>query len=171
MKLSAKIISALICSIVYGQEVFQFEYEEGEICTQGCTEPPVKEDDQSFEESFTNLSKWLKDLGGELNKVKINEIEPGNREMIATEDITTGDLIAFIPDEMLLTFLDAHSKSPTSQEFAEDGMYDKIPKKERDMMPMVLYLMEQRKKSDSIWKDYIGALPKDMSNHPIFYDD
>ena len=77
-----------------------------------------------------------------MNKVKINEIEPDNREMIATEDITTGDLIAFIPDEMLLTFVDAHSKSQTSQEFAESGLYDKIPKKERDMMPMVLYLME-----------------------------
>ena len=54
-----------------------------------------------------------------MNKVKVNEVEPGNNEMIATEDITTGDLIAFIPDEMILTFTAAHTNSEASNHFAE----------------------------------------------------
>ena len=49
--------------------------------------------------------------GGEINKVDVKEFEPGNNEMIATEDITQGDLIAFIPDDMLLTITEAKTKA------------------------------------------------------------
>ena len=31
-------------------------------------------------------------------------MDEGNREMIASENISTGDLIAFIPEEMILKF-------------------------------------------------------------------
>ena len=113
--------------------------------------------------------KQLTELGGELNKVKLNEVEPGNNEMIATEDIATGDLIAFIPDQMVLTFADAKIQSTASNLFEEKKIYDLLPAKERDFIPMVLYIVEQRKNSDSVWKDYLGVLPKDMSEHPVFY--
>ena len=81
-------------------------------------------------------------MGGELNKVKLNEVEPGNNEMIATEDIATGDLIAFIPDQMVLTFADAKIQSTASNLFEEKKIYDLLPAKERDFIPMVLYIVE-----------------------------
>ena len=42
----------------------------------------------------------------------MHEIEPGNNEMRAAGDIKEGDLVAFIPSEMLLTVKHAKETSP-----------------------------------------------------------
>ena len=96
MKFAAKIISALLYGAVLADQVFEPETQE-----------VVSEVSESFQKSlvdFDRLYAKLNELGGELNKVKLNEVDEGNREMIASENISTGDLIAFIPEEMILKF-------------------------------------------------------------------
>ena len=35
--------------------------------------------------------------------------------------------------------------------------------------PLAIYVMEQRRDPESPWKDYLETLPKDFTNHPIFW--
>ena len=96
MKFAAKIISVLLYGAALADQVFEPETQEA-----------VQEVSESFKKSlvdFDRLYAKLSELGGELNKVKLNEVDEGNREMIASENISTGDLIAFIPEEMILKF-------------------------------------------------------------------
>ena len=96
MKFAAKIISALLYGAALADQVFEPETQE-----------VVSEVSESFQKSlvdFDRLYAKLNELGGELNKVKLNDVDEGNREMIASENISTGDLIAFIPEEMILKF-------------------------------------------------------------------
>ena len=41
--------------------------------------------------------------------------------------------------------------------------------KDREIVPLVLYIMEERRNPDSKWANYFSVLPEDMSVHPIFY--
>ena len=75
---------------------------------------------------MANLYKWLHELGGELNKVKVSEFEPGNNEMIATENISQGDLIAYIPDAMIMTNSEAKSNSKGFTAIKELGIEERI---------------------------------------------
>ena len=96
MKFAAKIISALLYGAALADQVFKPETQE--------SVPEVSESFQKSLADFDKLYAKLSELGGELNKVKLNEFDEGNREMIASENISTGDLIAFIPEEMILKF-------------------------------------------------------------------
>ena len=90
--------------------------------------------------------------------------------MIASENIRTGDLIAFIPEEMVLKF-DAANEAKAVNLLKENDIYDKLSEKERDVVAMALYLQEQSGDSESKWKEYLDILPTDVSNFPIFYDE
>ena len=46
-------------------------------------------------------------LGGKLNNVTVKEIGPGNNGVFATEDIKSGDLVMYIPREMIITLDEA----------------------------------------------------------------
>ena len=35
----------------------------------------------------------------------------------------------------------------------------------------ILFLMEERHKPDSYWKDYIGTFPEEFSSYPTFFTD
>ena len=114
-----------------------------------------------------NLQKWLLSVGGELNKVMIHEFEPGNNEYVATDDITEGELIGYIPREMFLTFEDAKRLSTNTRILREKNLLEYITSS--TYIPLVLYIMEERRNSASVWKDWLGILPKDWSEQVIFY--
>jgi hypothetical protein len=59
----------------------------------------------------------------------LNEADEGNREMIASENISTGDLIAFIPEEMILKF-DASNSAKVVGLLKENDIYDKLSDKD-----------------------------------------
>ena len=42
-------------------------------------------------------------FGGEINKLKLYEFWPGNNGLVATENIAKGELLVYIPREMLIT--------------------------------------------------------------------
>ena len=41
--------------------------------------------------------------------------------------------------------------------------------KSTEFIPLVLYIMEERRNPESKHKDWLGILPKDWSEQPIFY--
>ena len=44
-----------------------------------------------------------------------------------------------------------------------------LPVKDREIVPLVVYIMEERRNPESKWANYFSVLPKDMSGHPIFF--
>ena len=90
--------------------------------------------------------------------------------MIASENISAGDLIAYIPEEMILNFETAHSSKAVTQ-LKEQEILEKLSDKDREIIVMALYLMEESRNPESKLKDYLEILPTDVSNFPIFYDD
>ena len=163
MKFAAKIISALLYGAVIADQVFQPETQE----------EAAPEMSESFVKSLADLERLkgkLSEFGGELNKVKLNEFDVGNREMIASENISAGDLIAYIPEEMILNFETAHSSKAVTQ-LKEQEILEKLSDKDREIIVMALYLMEESRNPESKLKDYLEILPTDVSNFPIFYDD
>ena len=163
MKFAAKIISALLYGAVIADQVFQPETQE----------EAAPEMSESFGKSLADLERLkgkLSEVGGELNKVKLNEFDVGNREMIASENISAGDLIAYIPEEMILNFETAHSSKAVTQ-LKEQEILEKLSDKDREIIVMALYLMEESRNPESKLKDYLEILPTDVSNFPIFYDD
>ena len=163
MKFAAKIISALLYGAVIADQVFQPETQE----------EAAPEMSESFVKSLADLERLkakLSEFGGELNKVKLNEFDVGNREMIASENISVGDLIAYIPEEMILNFETAHSSKAVTQ-LKEQEILEKLSNKDRDIIVMALYLMEESRNPESKLKDYLEILPTDVSNFPIFYNE
>ena len=161
MKFAAKIISALLYGAAIADQVFEPEAQE-----------QLPEVSESFTKSladFDRLLAKLNELGGELHKVKLSEVDVGNREMVASENISAGDLIAYIPEDMILDFQEAHSSKAVTQ-LKENEVYEKLSEKDRDSIALALYLIEQGKESESKWKEYLEILPTDVSNFPLFYE-
>ena len=64
---------------------------------------PYFQKSSAFDGHLLMMSKWLEELGGELNKAWMHEFSPTNKGMVATDNIKEGELIAFIPRSMLVT--------------------------------------------------------------------
>ena len=84
----------------------------------------VHERGAEFTDHLKLMRDWHASTGGILTKVEMYEIEPGNNEMRASEDIKEGDLLAFIPEEMLLTVKHARENSPNVQILREKDLLD-----------------------------------------------
>ena len=41
----------------------------------------------------------------------------------------------------------------------------------KELLPLMLYIMEEHHNPKSKWKGYLETLPKEWSNHPMFYTD
>ena len=61
-----------------------------------------------------------------MNKVIIHEFEPGNNELVASEDIKQGDVIGYIPEEMFLTFDHAKRHSTNADQLRKNGILEQI---------------------------------------------
>ena len=97
----------------------------------------------------------------------ISEFLPGNNEYVATEDIKKGDMVGYIPREMFLTFDEAKKMSTNAQYLRQRNLLDQMISTE--YIPLVLYIMEERRNPNSKHKDWLGILPKDWSEQVIFY--
>ena len=98
------------------------------------------------------------------------EIAPGNNEMRASEDIKEGDLLAFIPESMLLTVAHAKANSPNVQILREKDLLDKM-ESPGPIVPLALYFLEERRNPDSKWLHYFETLPKEWDTQMIFMNE
>ena len=96
-----------------------------------------------------------------MKKVDMQELGLGNNGLVATEDIKVDELIGFFPTE---TFL--------SQTLVmESDLVKQIPEMPVNTVYVkkAVFLMEERRKPDSPWLDYIQSMPNDWSSFPLFY--
>lgn len=114
-----------------------------------------------------NLREWHISSGGLLDSIFLHE-ESGEMEMIAHEDIEKGDIVAFIPETMFLTVKGAFENSPIVKRMDHMQITEKL-KTPAGVAPLAIYVMEQRRDPESPWKDYLETMPKEFTNHPIFW--
>ena len=77
--------------------------------------------------------------------------------MVATIDIAKNDFILFVPLDYIVNY-DVVKQSEIFQLLKENGTADKLVKPEQKSY--ILYLMEQKRKPDSMWKHMLELWPK-----------
>ena len=118
------------------------------------------------------MFEWHKSVGGKLDKVYMHSIpgENDNNEMRASEAIKMDELVAFIPEEMLLSVTHARENSEMARILIEKGISEQF-QSIGPLVPLVLFFLEDRKNPESKWKDYYATLPRDWSTQLIFFSD
>ena len=99
----------------------------------------------------------------------MKEFGPGNNGIFATKDIKEGELIMYIPREMILT-LDEAQHSKTFEKLVEKKALGKLELSQSNLM-FKLFMMEERRNPDSMWAHYLAVVPNDWSAFPPLYSD
>ena len=77
--------------------------------------------DKNANDHYQSMLEWLWREGGELNKMELREISPGNKGMFATENIKEGETILYVPRPMLMTYEDIR-EAPTAKYLRENKL-------------------------------------------------
>lgn len=115
------------------------------------------------------LENQILGVGGQLNKISVKEVGPGSNGVFATENIKEGETIMFIPREMMITLEEAEH-SPTFGKLAKRGVLQKLELPQSDLM-FKLFLMEERRNTESKWASYLETMPYDWSQFTSLYSD
>ena len=86
------------------------------------------------------LENQILEAGGQLNKITVKEVGPGNSGVFATGDIKEGDIVMFIPREMIITLEEAEH-SPTFEKLVKKNVLQRLGLPQSDLM-FKLFLME-----------------------------
>ena len=109
--------------------------------------------------------------GGEINKIKIHEFEPGNNGVVSTEEIKQGEIVIYVPHSVLIKKQDAE-KSDIVQDLYRYGLA-KPQDTKHDRLLLQLLIMEELKKQSTASKmqHYIQMVHTDWSNFPILFNE
>ncbi|KAI8990213.1 hypothetical protein BDB01DRAFT_780451 [Pilobolus umbonatus] len=119
----------------------------------------------SFEQKSASFWKWLQENGVYLSDtiaIKDYREEGAGRGVVAAKDIKEGDLLFSIPRRVLLSQL-------TSSIRSVEGIVDDMDQLS-GWNPLILCLMYESQKEDSLWKPYFDILPTTFST-PMFWSE
>ena len=104
------------------------------------------------------------------DKIDIAELRPGYSGIIATEDIESGEVVAYIPHEQCITQEKAE-KSTIAQYLIDSDVIsgDSNCRHHRSILPFMLYFMKERRNPFSEFASSIAVLPTDWSQFPILF--
>jgi histone-lysine N-methyltransferase SETD3 len=86
----------------------------------------------------------------------------------AARDIKKGETVLFVPKDQIIT-LEMAIESPIGKKMYEKGLRNRLISPKHSFLST--YIMQERRKPDTIWEPYIDILPKSYSNFPIFFTD
>ncbi|CAG8523434.1 1737_t:CDS:10 [Funneliformis mosseae] len=110
------------------------------------------------EDNWTNFREWLKRKGFPKTNLTLAEFQDTGRGMMATRNISAGEIIISVPKKFLLT-----------HDSLRDQYY-RHPMKFSAHQFIALYLiLEYKKGTQSNIYPYIDMLPKDFDNMPLTY--
>lgn len=99
-----------------------------------------------------------------MNKIEVHEWGYRDYGMIATESISEGDLLAYIPREMIITTKSGTEKSQTFKNLKENGVLDQL--QDRKRMDFYVYLLEELDNPASPWQTFLRSLIIDAESLP-----
>ena len=82
--------------------------------------------------------------------------------MVATEDIKEGDLVAFIPRSMMMTYREAQKESSIIPKIL-DSFYTQTFQYRSDFLKMAVFIMQEKKNPFSERYDWFQTLEMDRS--------
>jgi protein-histidine N-methyltransferase len=115
---------------------------------------------------FERMLKWLRDGGSQFDKLKIRYYTADYRGVHAARDIKKGETILFVPKEQIIT-LEMAFASPVGKLMYEKGLRQRLISPKHSFLSC--FIMQERRKPESIWQYYIDILPKNFTNFPIFF--
>jgi len=108
----------------------------------------------------------MKHDGAQFDKMKVRYYAPDYRGVHASRDIKKGETILYVPRKEIIT-LEMAMASPIGKLMAERNFRQRLISPKHSFL--ATYVMQERRKENSYFKEYIDILPKKFNNFPIFY--
>ena len=112
--------------------------------------------DAEEKERFEKLFKWMTKDGANFDKLKMRYYGPDYRGVHAARDIKKGETILYVPKKEIIT-LEMAIESPIGALMAAKHSF------------LSCFIMQEKRKPASYFKEFIEILPKNFTNFPIFY--
>ena len=90
--------------------------------------------------------------------------------MVATIDVKEDDIVAFIPEDLLLTVKQAKDRCQNVKTLMEKGLVEKLKAGSQNVI-LALFVMEQRRLKEAHWTKYFKTWREDFDNHLIFWSE
>lgn len=123
---------------------------------------PVPAEKERFETMFS----WMREGGGNFDKLKMRYYAPDYRGVHASRDIKKGETILYVPKQEIIT-LEMAMESPIGAQMAARRFRERLISPKHSFL--ATYVMQERRKPVSFFDKYIDILPKAFNNFPIFY--
>lgn len=112
------------------------------------------------------MFKWMIKDGAEFDKMKVRYYAPDYRGVHAARDIKKGETILYVPRKEIIT-LEMAIASPIGKLMYERNFRQRLISPKHSFL--ATYIMQERRKEQSYFAEYIDILPKKFNNFPIFY--
>ena len=117
-------------------------------------------------DKFQLFEKWLRDSGSKFPKLELQDYGNEVRGCHATEMVQSGDTLVDIPLKCLIT-VEMGKETDIGKAILASNIDLDAPKH----IFLMLFILVDRKKSDSFFKPYYDILPATLRNMPIFWND
>ena len=117
---------------------------------------------------INNMLQWLISGGSKFDKIKIRFYAADYRGVHASKDIKKGETILYIPKHQIIT-LEMAFASPVGKKMYEKGLRQRLISPKHSFLST--FLMQERRKPESIWQPYLDILPKNFDCFPVFFTD
>lgn len=115
---------------------------------------------------FERLFRWMRKDGAEFDKLKMRYYAPDYRGVHAARDIKKGETILYVPKKEIIT-LEMAMESPIGTLMVAKNLRNRLLSPKHSFLSC--FIMQERRKPQSYFKDFIDILPKSFTNFPIFY--
>ena len=122
--------------------------------------------DHPERQRFERLLTWMREGGSQFDKLKIRYYTQDYRGVHAARDIKKGETILYVPKDQIIT-LELAFASPVGKKMYEKGLRQRLISPKHSFL--CTFIMQERRKPDSMWQTYIDILPKQYTNFPIFF--
>ncbi|WP_281557957.1 SET domain-containing protein [Thalassomonas sp. RHCl1] len=114
---------------------------------------------------FDKLFQWATDRGADIAHVCVAENKLGIKGIFATKDFEPGEQIMYIPGPCILTSNTARA-SAIGQAISEANVAD-----QSDHAYLAMFMLADQASHISRWHHYYNNLPRDFTDHPLFFEE
>ncbi len=115
-------------------------------------------------EMFDKYTNWMKSLGAQFPKIELKYFRPHYRGIVATDTISKGDIIISVPKEGMITLRMA-KQTMIGKKILDHGTSLIYPNNSL----LSTYVLLEKANPKTSWAHLLEALPKSVSNFPIFF--
>lgn len=108
----------------------------------------------------------MQQKGSDFSKLKLRYYSDNYRGVHALNNIKSGETVLFVPLPLIIT-LEMAFKSPIGKLMYEKGLRQRLISPKHSFLGT--YLMQERRKQNTNFAQYLDILPKSLRDFPIFF--